>query len=237
MAAHCNEHNSSQLQSAQTVESDVLKEVKSLARAINTLDTNICNARFSSSTKPPSLMDELAQTSVEMDLAQSQNAEKSGWRKLGSKNVWRSDWTDYDARQQRRENQQKAKDKARRRRKARRQRHSSSKISKDKRENTPSCSYFNYNNDSVRQPATTFLPPDKDLLAAAKVTFSKPPVKKQHGIRFQKGETLNPYPVDDQFPQTSPTPTSNWTFGPALRNSFSQHCTSCSCERSCFPTI
>lgn len=169
MAAHCNEHNSSQLQSVQTVESDVLKEVKSLARAINTLDTNIYNARFSSSTKPPSLMDELAQTSVEMDLAQSQNAEKSGWRKLGSKNVWRSDWTDYDARQQRRENQQKAKDKARRRREARSQWHNNSvysngnarpnlsdkmdynylstnknsKISKDKRENTPSCSYYN----------------------------------------------------------------------------------------------
>lgn len=180
----------------------------------------------------------------------------AGWRLLGTKKVWRSDWTEYDNRQQRRASQQKTKEKAQKRKKANKHRghnnstnrktnsifsktpskHTRSKNERENMKNNTSQKWFNYNDSNMKRRSngavSNGLPSDKDLLAAAKLTFSKPPVK-QRGIKFQRGEILNPYPVDDAFPSCS-TSSSNWLFGPALRNSFSQHCSSCSCEKTCF---
>lgn len=274
MASHCNEHNDSQSHStidaldevkslASTVGGDILREVKSLADAIYAMDSNLSNASLPPAVVPPSLMDELAEQSMNSaDVGSQQNHEVTeGWRTLGSRKVWRSDWTQYDIRKQRRVQQQKARVKAIKRRKANKKQwninntiNNSSNTNKNyktatnnnrpnsnsnhdnQNNNIPTCSYnynsINNNNNNHHNSlhaGASFLPPDKDLLAAAKVTFSRPPVAQQRGIRFQRGETLNPYPVDHLFPHASDR-IHNHTMG----NSFSQHCSSCSCERSCF---
>ncbi|XP_058837938.1 myb-like protein W [Topomyia yanbarensis] len=72
------------------------------------------------------------------------------------------------------------------------------------RNNNSSNNRNNNNNTQCGRPtAGNSLPRDKDLLAAARVQFSRPPFENQRGIRIQRGETLNPYPVVHQFNSTS----------------------------------
>ncbi|XP_058817762.1 ras-related protein RabX-like [Topomyia yanbarensis] len=61
--------------------------------------------------------------------------------------------------------------------------------------NNNSSNNRNNNTQGSRPTISNFLPRDKDLLAAARMQFSRPPLENQRGIRFQRGETLNPYPV------------------------------------------
>lgn len=276
MASHCNEHNDSQSHSTvdalhevksltNTVGGEILKEVKSLGIAVNGLENSISKIRLPPEASPPSLMDELAE--------QSTNESTEGWRTLGSKKVWRSDWTEYDSRKRLREQQQKARAKAIKRKKAiKRQwniKNNFNTNSNSNQDNTneivPTCSYYNYNSSSSsnntnrnsHQTGTSFLPPDKDLLAAAKVQFSRPPVENQRGIRFQRGVTLNPYPVDHQLPQPNSTSTQaeyrqarqfedGETRNPYPTNghgnaqwmapgSSTTSCEACTCRHSCFP--
>lgn len=44
-----------------------------------------------------------------------------------------------------------------------------------------------------------------------------------HLIKFQRGETLNPYPADRESSR-------NWTTGPPAKPSVNNHCASCSCQ-------
>ncbi|XP_058826945.1 integrator complex subunit 1 homolog [Topomyia yanbarensis] len=235
MAAHCNEHYLSESRPTRevldevkiitnSVGSDILKEVQSLAGSINTLDSSIRDACLPPAG--PSLMDELnAQSTKSGDSGHRSTAEATeGWRFLGSKKVWRSDWTEYDTRNQRRIQQQKMKDRAMTRRKAnKKQLHRISRSSyynynlndnnnsnnnsnnnrNNNRNNNSSNNRNNNNNTQCGRPtAGNSLPRDKDLLAAARVQFSRPPFENQRGIRFQRGETLNPYPVVHQFNST-----------------------------------
>lgn len=124
----------------------------------------------------------------------------SGWRILGRKKIWRADWTKRDAREL---------------------------LAKFVRRRHHHNQHNNNNKDNCNSFRSNFLPPDRVLLAAAKDHFSRPPTNFQPTIRFQRGETLNPYPARDhaahQRMQVPPTP-------------FNQHCRSCCCERPCFPS-
>ncbi|XP_062541280.1 uncharacterized protein DDB_G0292186-like [Armigeres subalbatus] len=82
----------------------------------------------------------------------------------------------------------------------------------------------NHNAHNHNHNRNGFLPPYKDLLTAAKAMFSGP--VKNRGINFQRGETLNPSHDSSSSP--------NWAFGPALRSSFTNHCSSCSCQQTGF---
>ncbi|XP_058811226.1 bromodomain-containing protein DDB_G0270170-like [Topomyia yanbarensis] len=216
MAAHCNEHYLSESRPTRevldevkiitnSVGSDILKEVQSLAGSINTLDSSIRDACLPPAG--PSLMDELnAQSTKSGDSGHRSTAEATeGWRFLGSKKVWRSDWTEYDTRNQRRIQQQKMKDRAMARRKAnKKQLHRISRSSyynynlndnnnsnnnsnnnrNNNRNNNSSNNHNNNNNTQCGRPtAGNSLPRDKDLLAAARVQFSRPPFDNQRGIR------------------------------------------------------
>lgn len=274
--------------------SEILREVKYLSDAVAAMQ--FPETAHSNNSHQLTLADELAE---DLALARSHLDEPlevdSGWRLLGAKKVWKSDWTAYDLRQLRRRQQEKAAQKARNRRKSNKKNnynnnnghinqinninntnnnrsntntnHKTTSINNRTNNNNnsnhdnnnynfPTCSYVNYNNNNhncnnnnknsnnniiynnnknnSNNKINSFLPPDKDLLAAAKVAFSRPPTDIQRGIRFQRGSILNPYPVDHQFPQAQPTSTPDWILSPALRNSFSQHCSSCSCECSSF---
>ncbi|XP_058828336.1 integrator complex subunit 1 homolog [Topomyia yanbarensis] len=216
MAAHCNEHYLSESRPTRevldevkiitySVGSDILKEVQSLAGSINTLDSSIRDACLPPAG--PSLMDELnAQSTKSGDSGHRSTAEATeGWRFLGSKKVWRSDWTEYDTRNQHRIQQQKMKDRAMARRKAnKKQLHRISRSSyynynlndnnnsnnnsnnnrNNNRNNNSSNNRNNNNNTQCGRPtAGNSLPRDKDLLAAARVQFSRPPFENQRGIR------------------------------------------------------
>ncbi|XP_058816989.1 myb-like protein D [Topomyia yanbarensis] len=216
MAAHCNEHYLSESRPTRevldevkiitnSVGSDILKEVQSLAGSINTLDSSIRDACLPPAG--PSLMDELnAQSTKSGDSGHRSTAEATeGWRILGSKKVWRSDWTEYDTRNQRRIQQQKMKDRAMARRKAnKKQLHRISRSSyynynlndnnnsnnnsnnnrNNNRNNNSSNNRNNNNNTQGGRPtAGNSLPRDKDLLAAARVQFSRPTFENQRGIR------------------------------------------------------
>lgn len=96
---------------------------------------------------------------------------------------------------------------------------------------TPNLSYHhnNYNNNQGmlnfkgNRNSNNFLPPDRELLAAAKHQFSRPPSSYQPTMQFQRGETLNPYPTNEvnmAFPGCSSTP--------------SVSCIACSGQHTCF---
>lgn len=233
MAGHCTEHNNSQ---ANLISVDIIDELKQLSCAVNSLEIRTTS---SPSTAAPSNL------GAEMSAKAANESDSSGWRMLGARNVWKASWAEYDARQLRRVEQQKQADKAKKRRKRNAMQKNKNNINKINHRwnnssnpnirNQNNCNnyrpaVFNNNNNNRHQKVGKMLPPDKDLLAAAKVTFSNPPVGNLRGIQFRRGEVLNPYPVGNEIPQTSYTSTSNWSCGPA----FSQHCSSCSCERSCF---
>lgn len=235
MASHCNEHNSSQpqivshalteLQSlASSVGGDILNEVKSLATVVNTLEANIGTARLIPKESPPNLLQELAETEAESESLQT----SSGWRLLGSMKIWKADWTDYDARKRRRLNQQRLSEKAKAKKK-RCQRRYAEQFKNDGKNDRNKTNKFTTPSPHIRVPhfirtsnnkMTTQrshfalrdddnhsfnLPMDRELLAAAKERFSRPPPTLYRPIAFQRGEILNPYPASDR-PTTSNTP-------------------------------
>lgn len=209
---------------------DILDELK-------TLSANLMADRIAASGESlPSLEFEL-RTNENTVASNTANNDKSGWRLLGSKNVWKADWTNYDKRESNRLNQQKQADKARKRK----QRTRRNNIRNE----------HNTNND--RHQNANMLPPDRILLEEAKQRFSKPPCcsaadatnskrpvhyrnlanltnddRNHRGIMFQRGETLNPYPADRDIMQRTRESSRNWTFGPPPRLSVNNNCASCS---------
>lgn len=301
MANHCSEHNS---QPAPV--SDIMEELKTLSNAVNSLAFSPPPASpppppppvpLPRRLPPSSLHDELIDLGAPhnrkvavrtVDVAvQSSPEPTAGWRILGSKKVWRSDWTEYDLRKRTRELQQKLKEKANKRKKAAKRRNNNNKNDRSTREtqssnqhnnnnsnnnssnenknkdnsskkshsssnlwsrnHPPNCNNvsgyqgINYSSSSSKMTQHSIgssLPLDKDLLAAAKQQFSRPPGNSgpppnKRGIKFQPGEILNPYPTAKQSPQKNSTTVSP-TFGPTLRTSFTNNCTPCSCQHSGF---
>lgn len=190
------------------LELDILDELKSLSA--NIVSTRSALPLPSSSAACPSL-------EVEFN-----DNDESGWRLLGTRKVWKRDWTEYDARKLRRSNQQKQAEKARRRRKQHKAKNNNVMHYKENKINAlnynlnATKSYqnnhtdrhnisgnYNYNPNNNRnlnlmgnRCNNTALPSDRVLLAAAKNHFSGPSTNYRPTIQFQRGETLNPYPVD-----------------------------------------
>lgn len=145
------------------------------------------------------------------------HASTSGWRLIGSKKIWKRDWTEFDARQRTRRLQEKQAEKATRRRRQQQRRQNINSlrdnidgISNNTR-NVNKINIETVETSRIQLARTTTLPLDKELLAAARLQFSGPP---KDGIpsfiNFQKGETINPYkPVkttsDSQNTASSPS--------------------------------
>lgn len=51
---------------------------------------------------------------------------------------------------------------------------------------------YDHDNSVMNHRDSNYLPPDRELLAAAKHQFSRPPLNYRPTIRFEKRETLNP---------------------------------------------
>lgn len=235
MASHCNQHTTNassktrdalnEVRNIASTVGDIFNEVKPLASAIHTLDSNISAARLAPTMSPPSLMNELNTADRG---AQLEN--EGGWRTLGSKRIWRANWTEYDERMLRLVQQQKARDKAIKRRKNNKNKWNRRTNSSNRNphegfsghhlfnnvnnNNMGSRSNYNTNysnknysnNIDHRSSQQTALPLDRDLLAAARVAFSRPPpTENPNWIRFQRGETINPYPVNHQASQPNPS--------------------------------
>lgn len=175
-------------------------------------------------------------------LNRENDADNSGWRCLGTRKVWRADWTDYDARKIVRLNQQKQAAKAKRRRKQ-----------KINRNNTADNGMNHHPNDSRNRNSAgrldgdfiaagghSFLPPDRVLLAAAKERFSRPPQcsslgtpAAQRPIQFQRGEILNPSRtcVENQQPTHG---RQSQRISPGCSSNSAASCEACHAQHSCF---
>lgn len=237
------------------LELDILSELKTISANMmptTSADIETLNSSLNQST---SLHAELNAVTHDKSGYSSNTVkeDKSGWRLLGSKNIWKADWTDYDKRQSNRLNQQKQADKARKRKK--RTSHNNIRNAQNQKNRSVPASR---NNDRHRN--ANLLPPDRILLAEAKQRFSKPPCcsardamhsrrpvqyqsgetrtpaydRNQRGIQFQRGETLNPYPADRDIVQRIRESSCNWTIGPPPRPSVKNHCASCSCQQPGF---
>lgn len=162
---------------------EIFDELKTMSANINALQC----------AKPlPSIPDEFPSLEVEFNNNNDMRTEKSGWRDLGTKTLWKADWTEYDARQVRRLQQQKMAEAARRRRNQRTHNNFGTNhfnVNRHNHSTTSHKNYYNTNSNNYNQ-----LPPDRELLAAAKDRFSRPPTDDRH-INFQRGEILNPYPA------------------------------------------
>ncbi|XP_065094590.1 GATA zinc finger domain-containing protein 15-like [Ochlerotatus camptorhynchus] len=98
-------------------------------------------------------------------------------------------------------------------------------ISNNYRNNNTNRNSFH---SSVSQNRNNLLPPDRELLAAAKDRFSRPPqANYRPTMQFQRGEILNPYPSCDVYPRTVSAHLHN---GMAATAS----CEACVCRNSCF---
>ncbi|XP_055527294.1 uncharacterized protein DDB_G0287625-like [Wyeomyia smithii] len=119
MAAHCTEHSSALSHTADEafnlLKENVLSEVKSLGNAISNLEHELKSAVNQNIKAPPETL-----LSLHAEF-HAENADKSGWRLIGSKRIWKPDWTDYDERKKRRMQQQKNVEAARKRRNRRKQ--------------------------------------------------------------------------------------------------------------------
>lgn len=140
--------------------------------------------------------------------------DNSGWRKLGSRNVWKSDWTEYDAKKSRRAAQQKLADKAKKRNK----RNKAKKAEKARdysqynqlKNNHTNLNNKHHNCSHKAVKNHSFLPPDRVLLATAKDRFSRPPANYQPTMQFKRGEILNPYPASEAHQRSVAVPPPNW---------------------------
>lgn len=213
-------------------EIDILDELKMLSASINAIKDN---------HPVPPTPDPLPSLEVELN-----DDSDSGWRLLGTSKVWKADWAEYDARKLRRLQQQKLAEKARKRRK-----HNNNNNNKNRNNNNSNRNNFpyhhtnnnyginfsdinhsnnNYNNNHSSQNRNNLLPPDRELLVAAKERFSRPPGT-DRPIQFQRREILNPYPASDVLQRSHPAQLSNFM---APGSSSAASCVACSGRHSCF---
>lgn len=234
MANHCSEH-----MSQPTLAAEIVKEIKTLSNGVNLLDINLPDVQASSS---PLSSNKLCSNKSSQTV--------SGWRFLGSKKVWRSDWTEYDAKKLRREQQQKASDKATKRRRdvSKKKRATTKKDSRNQNKNKNMRIDRNDRNISSRHPDQannkhvnirssfhyskmpinhnqSHQPPPQC------VHFSRPPTRYRPTIQFHRGEMLNPcvaypaYPASDvHMPPAAVASTS----AAAVRSAPVASCDSCS---------
>ena len=200
---------------------ELLSEIKAVSASIGAIESKI-TISSPDSVESPGIVDQTVQV-----------ADHSGWRMLGSRKVWKADWTDYDKRKLHRLKQQKQAEYARRRKMMAR--------NNNNRTHTHSGS-VNYNNvDDFNllggHSGNNSLPSDRLLLAEAKERFSRPPRISSFDvpatfrpIQFQRGETLNPYPVHDEFPRSVPGRPIPWRSPECPSTS----CEACQIQHSCF---
>lgn len=213
---------------------EIMDELKSLSANINSIESKII------SSSPDSI------DSLEYELSNMnpiQVVVQSGWRLLGTRKVWKADWTDYDKRKLYRKKQQKQAEVAKKRKKQANNNITHHNRIYDRNDNRNHCNSYNenyattnhcnYNNTNINNKYNQ-LPPDRELLATAKDRFSRPPPS-HRTINFQRGEILNPYPAGDapSFPSPSaPAHLTNWNAPGALS---AAPCVACTCKHSCFP--
>lgn len=173
------ENSTRHTQKVQSINSDVLDELKALTLAVSTFESKSTTTPVS---PPVNLADELDDLNLNLFTPTSTN---SGWRWFNGRRTswkkWRADWSEFDSRNRKRRATNKG------------------------QQNTDSINNIRNPNFNSRNNSNN-LPPDRILLAAAKDRFSRPPpfpYRPTPTIRFQQGETLNPYPVDDEIPTTS----------------------------------
>lgn len=224
---------------------DIMDELKSLSANINSIESKIiCHS--------PDSVDSLVNELNEINNIQP--VDQSGWRLLGTRNVWKADWTDYDKRQLNRLKQRKQAENARKRKKQARftnnnHTHHNRNHTSRRSDMQHNHSYHQINNNCNNDGAlnimrsysgNSLLPPDRILLAAAKERFSKPPrwsssdaPTTHRPIQFQSGEILNPYPTNDEFPRSTSGRQTNLRSPGYFLNSATL-CEACHAQRSCF---
>nr|XP_029724643.1 uncharacterized protein LOC115264756 [Aedes albopictus] len=121
---------------------EIMDEVKTLSTQFSKFnDANSKETLNSSLNQSTSLQSELNAGSTTHDksgyASNTVTEDKSGWRLLGSRNIWKADWTDYDKRQSNRLNQQKQADKARKRKK--RTSHNNIRNAQNKKKSLRTC--------------------------------------------------------------------------------------------------
>ena len=115
---------------------EILDELRSLSTSVNTLESKItASSSLNSVDSTDSLQYELN------GINNTQTIDRSGWRFLGTKKVWKADWTDYDRRRLHRLRQQKQAEKARKRQTQARRNHNN---------NRSNNNYYNNNNFNTR---------------------------------------------------------------------------------------
>ena len=193
---------------ATAVQSDL---TQAILEELKSLDDKLTNT-------PPVVSREENVVSLADEISKSnQPLEKlsTGWRWLGSKKVYKpqKQWDEYDARMKVRAEQLKDAEKARRRRRNHRRQLTRHTKTTDKRPYTISVQ--------------STLPSDKELLAAAKHTFSGNSTQcpDPKFIPFRRGETLNPYPPT-RSSATTTTPSLSLQISPAAAptSSFAAPC-------------
>lgn len=218
--------------SAENIISNQHAATESITSAISSLDSRLSDVHISS--EPPSDPSSNSEPLINIENLKppsdpNTNSEAVNHnstltcRMLGSKKVWRADWTEYDLREYRRTQQIKARDKAIKRKKQLKKQRNRYNIQNNRR--VEKCHEVKSNNNIYPFPRnsternvfinqgdiydkrnhTASLPLDRELLAAAKLQFSGPPLSTNgsygpHGpyINFQRGEVLNPYPTDER---------------------------------------
>ena len=118
-------------------EINIVDELKTLSSCIEELRSQSASVAAPPIASPVSL----PSLATELNL---DNANNSGWRFLGSKKVWKADWTDYDERKRRRLVQLKNADAARRRRNRRQQAYNNNTNNNNRNGNN----YNNRNNNN-----------------------------------------------------------------------------------------
>lgn len=236
-------------------EVDILDELKSLSANINSIESKIiCRSPDSADSLENELnaINNLQSTSAPLEINNIQPVDQSGWRLLGTRNVWRADWTNYDKRKLHRLKQQKQAENARKRKKQARNGNSNNTHHRSHTSRPTNFQYnrynhhvnTSYNNDGALNimrghSGSSLLPPDRILLAAAKEKFSKPPRSSSDApithrpIQFQSGEILNPYPTHEEFPRSTTSRQPNW-MSPGCSANSATPCEACQAQHSCF---
>lgn len=232
---------------------DIMDELKSLSANINSMESKIissspdsigCQLSNMNTIQVNSSPDSIKSLGCELSKTKTiQAVVQSGWRRIGTRKVWKADWTDYDQ----------GIDEVTTKRK--KHAHNNNNISKNTHHNNRSRSsprnnynnrYYNHNNNSIDRDfnyprghgSRSLLPPDRILLAAAKERFSKLPEPSDaptthRPIKFQRGEILNPYPRHDEFPRSTPGRQPTWMPHGCSSNSGTS-CEACHTQHTCF---
>lgn len=204
-------------ESITTTTTATAQSIELLPQLLAELKDDLADAHANLASDVKSHMEELATTFSQKDnllttnnLAEDSHENlkpKSGWRFLGNKYVWKHDWTQYDIKQISRHHQEKLAEKARSRRKQRKRKYN------NECNNNNNINQNNYDRQINSNVRHTPLPLDKELLAAARIQFSRPPSVNigPKFINFEKGETLNPYPTKKSAPNVTTTTTTTST--------------------------